>query len=79
MMHRIFVTMLAASMLAVPLLPMLAAEGGAARGDRVFCACAPCHSLEAAARYSHRVPVVIGLLLVALGLWSIYFGAAGQT
>jgi len=35
--------------------------------------------LEAAARYLHRVPVAIGLLLVALGIWSIYFGAAGQS
>jgi cytochrome c len=45
-MHRIFLTMLAALILSMPL-PALAAEGDAARGERVFRACAPCHSLEA--------------------------------
>src|SRR5262249_47524419 len=46
-MHRIFPTTLAALLLSMPLSASRAAEGDAARGERVFRACAPCHSLEA--------------------------------
>jgi cytochrome c-type biogenesis protein len=31
-------------------------------------------ALERAAAFSQRVPAVIGLVLVGLGIWSVYFG-----
>ncbi len=32
------------------------------------------HALDRAATFSVRAPILIGLLLIVLGLWSIYFG-----
>jgi cytochrome c len=46
MMHRHFLTILAALGLSAALSPALAADGNATRGQRVFNACAQCHSLE---------------------------------
>src|SRR5260370_28013746 len=46
MMHRHFLTILAALGLSAALSPVLAAEGNATRGQRAFNACAQCHSLE---------------------------------
>ncbi len=46
MMHRLFPIALAALGVSALLSPTLAADGNAARGQRVFGACAACHSLE---------------------------------
>jgi cytochrome c len=46
MMQRIILMSLAALAVSVALSPSLAADGNAARGQRVFNACAQCHSLE---------------------------------
>src|SRR5260370_16805683 len=46
MMHRVFHTARAALIVATVLSPASAANGDAGRGQRVFNACAACHSLE---------------------------------
>jgi cytochrome c len=46
MMRRLFLLPLAALGVATALAPALAAEGNAARGQRVFNVCAQCHSLD---------------------------------
>ena len=46
MMHRLFLLTLVALGLSTALSPTLAAEGNPDRGQRVFNACAACHSLE---------------------------------
>jgi len=46
MMQRLYLTVLAALGLLATQPPVLAADGNAARGQRIFGACAACHSLE---------------------------------
>src|SRR5712671_1013562 len=46
MMHRLFHTAFAALIVSTVLSPALAANGDSGRGQRVFNACAACHSLE---------------------------------
>jgi cytochrome c len=46
MMHRLLSIAVAAIVASIPLSPTLAAEGNTTRGERVFGACAACHSLE---------------------------------
>src|SRR5258708_21174943 len=46
MMHRYFLLALVAMSVSAALSPALAADGNVARGQRVFNACAQCHSLE---------------------------------
>ena len=45
-MHRLLPTALAALSISAVLSPSLAADGNAARGERIFGACAACHALE---------------------------------